>query len=78
MFTAKANLTDITNPLAPISLGGGHSFQMKMTDRGEPGSSDTIGMALYANGSGALLFSSNWSGTNTIEQLLGGGNLLVH
>jgi VCBS repeat-containing protein len=78
VFTAKANLTDITNPLAPISLGGGHSFQMKMTDRGEPGSGDTIGMALYANGLGALLFSSNWSGTNTIEQLLGGGNLLVH
>ena len=77
VFTSKANLTDITNPLAPISLGGGHSFQMKLTDKGEPGSTDTIGITLYANGSGALLFSSNWNGTSTIEQLLGGGNLQV-
>jgi hypothetical protein len=32
---------------------------------------------LYANGTGALLFSSNWTGTQTIEQILGGGNLQV-
>ncbi|CAA9379182.1 MAG: T1SS secreted agglutinin RTX [uncultured Pyrinomonadaceae bacterium] len=76
-FTSKANLTDITDPLNPISLGGGHSFQMKLTDRGEPGSTDTIGITLYANGTGALLFSSNWSGTQTIEQILAGGNLQV-
>ncbi len=76
-FTSKANLTDITDPLAPVSLGGGHSFQMRLTDRGEPGSTDTIGITLYANGTGALLFSSNWSGTQTVEQILGGGNLQV-
>ena len=50
---------------------------MKMSDRGEPGSNDTIGIVLYENGSGKLLFSSNWDGTDTIEQLLGGGNLVV-
>jgi hypothetical protein len=77
VFTSKASVTDITDPLAPISLGGGHSFQMKLTDKGEPGKTDTIGITLYANGSGALLFSSNWNGTSTIEQLLGGGNLQV-
>ena len=77
VFTSKASITDITDPLAPVSLGGGHSFQMKLTDKGEPGSTDTIGITLYANGTGALLFSSNWSGTQTVEQTLGGGNLQV-
>ena len=76
-YTGKANVTDITNPLSPISLGGGHSFQMKLTDKGEPGSTDTIGITLYANNTGALLFSSNWNGTTTIEQLIRGGNLVV-
>ncbi len=77
VFTSNASGTDITNPLAPVSLGGGHSFQMKLTDNGEPGKTDTIGITLYANNSGALLFSSNWNGTDTIEQLLDGGNLQV-
>ncbi len=76
-YTGKANLTDITDPLGTISLGGGHSFQMKLTDKGEPGSTDTIGITLYGNNTGALLFSSNWNGTTTIEQLLRGGNLVV-
>jgi VCBS repeat-containing protein len=77
IYTGKANVTDITDPLNPISLGGGHSFQMKLTDKGEAGSTDTIGITLFANGSGALLFSSYWDGTNTVEQILGGGNLQV-
>jgi hypothetical protein len=75
VFVAKANLTDITNPLAPISLGGGLSFQVNMTDKGEPGSSDLIAMSLY-DGS-TLLYSSNWVSNNTSEMLLAGGNLVV-
>lgn len=77
VFTSKANITDITNVLAPISLGGGHSFQMKLTDKGNTGSTDTIGITVYANGTGALLFSSSWSGTQTLEQILAGGNVQV-
>ncbi|MCA1622582.1 MAG: hypothetical protein LC768_11415 [Acidobacteria bacterium] len=76
-YSGKANITNITDPLNTISLGGGHSFQMKLTDKGEPGKTDTIGITVYGNNNGALLFSSNWNGTNTIEQLLGGGNLQV-
>ena len=74
-FTAKANITDITNPLAPISLGGNKTLQIQMTDAGEPGSSDSISITL-TDASG-LLFSSRWNGTQSIEQLLGGGNLQV-
>ena len=74
-FVAKASITDITNPLAPISLGGNKSLQIQITDAGEPGSSDTISITL-SDASG-LLFSSRWNGSESVEQLLGGGNLQV-
>ena len=74
-FTSKASVTDITNPLVPISLGGNKLMQVTMTDNGEPGSSDKI--AIVLSDSSGLLFSSSWNGTKSIEQILGGGNLQV-
>ena len=74
-FVGKANLIDITDPNNPISVGGNLTLQMQMTDKGKPGSSDTISFALW-DGS-KLLFSSNWNGTQTVEQILNGGNLVV-
>ena len=54
--------------------------QMAMTDWGEPGSTgpgpDTIALTVY-NGS-SLWFSSQWNGTQTIQKLLDGGNLVAH
>ncbi|MCK9411769.1 MAG: HYR domain-containing protein [Prolixibacteraceae bacterium] len=76
VFVSKANLKDITNPLAPVSLGGNLTLQVNLTDRGEPGSSDQIAISLY-DGS-TLMYSSNWSGAQTSELLLSGGNLVVH
>jgi len=76
-FTSKANLTDITVETNPIALGGNLNMIVTMTDKGEPGSADTFAITLY-DGSNNLLFSSNWSGTQTVEQLLGGGNTVVH
>jgi hypothetical protein len=75
-FRSKASLIDVTDPLAPISLGGNLTMQVTMTDMGEPGSSDTIGVTVW-DGS-KLVFSSEWTGARTIEQLLGGGNVVVH
>jgi hypothetical protein len=75
-FRSKANLSDVTNPLAPVSLGGNLTLQVTMTDKGEPGSNDTIGITLW-NGN-ALLFSSEWTGAKTQEEPLDGGNLVVH
>ena len=49
---------------------------MTLTDKGEPGASDTIGITLW-NGNN-LLLSSEWTGAQTVETLLGGGNLAVH
>jgi len=75
-FAAKANIQDITNPAVPISVDGGVTLQMTVTDKGEPGAFDSIGFTVL-NKSGGLYYSNNWTGVKTIEQLLGGGNLKV-
>lgn len=75
-FSGKANIQDITNPLAPISIDGGALLQIAMTDRGEPGSSDSTAITLWDK-TGGLWFSSNWNGTTTTEQPLSGGNIQV-
>ncbi len=76
-FNGKCNIQDITDPLNVISLGGNQTLQVKMTDMGEPGSSDKIAITIW-NSQGGVWFASNWNGTSTIEQILGGGNLKVH
>jgi hypothetical protein len=75
-FLSKANLTDITDPLNTISLGGNLDLRVSMRDRGEPGSSDEIGVTLF-NGSGGLLFSSNWISSRTVRLTLRGGNIVI-
>jgi hypothetical protein len=46
-FTGKASIPDITDPLAPVSIDGGATLQLSMTDQGEPGSKDTIAIAVW-------------------------------
>jgi len=75
-FNGKANIQDITNPLAVESVDGNATLQVVMTDAGDPGRNDTIAITVW-NKSGGMWFSSNWTGTKTLEQLLGGGNLVV-
>jgi hypothetical protein len=79
-FKANANLTDVTNPLSPqpVSTPSGHAptVQMSLTDKGDPGSADTVAITLWDGNT--LLFSSNWNGASTVQQLIGGGNLVVH
>ncbi|WP_252851503.1 PKD domain-containing protein [Aeoliella straminimaris] len=74
-FIAKANFRDITDPLNPISLGGNLQLIATVTDAGEPGDSDSVAFTVWDGGT--LLYSSNWSGTLTTEQLLAGGNIQV-
>jgi hypothetical protein len=66
----------VTNPLAPVSLGGNLSLQILMTDKGDPGSADTFVVSLYQNST--LLYSGNFVGGANIEKLLDGGNTVVH
>lgn len=75
-FSGKATITDITNPAAPVAVSGNNSLQVTLTDKGEPGSSDTIGITLWDK-SGKLWFSGSWNGTKTVEQALEGGNVAV-
>jgi hypothetical protein len=77
VFTGRASIQDVTDPNNTISVDGNATIQFVMTDLGEPGSSDTIGITVW-NKNGGLWFSSHWDSTKTIEQLLGGGNLIVH
>jgi hypothetical protein len=53
------------------------TLQLTMTDKGEPGTADTLGITVL-NTEGGLWYSSNWNGVNTVEQPLGGGNLVIH
>ncbi|MBC6992407.1 MBG domain-containing protein [Hymenobacter sp. BT491] len=76
-FNGKANVQDITNPLAPTPVGGNYTLQVTMTDNGEPGSTDLVGITVWANG-GGMWFASEWNGAKTVEKTLAGGNLVVH
>ncbi|MBD0255972.1 MAG: T9SS type A sorting domain-containing protein, partial [Cytophagales bacterium] len=77
IFNGKANMTDITNPLMPVPLGGNLTLQVTMTDKGEPGVNDQIGITVY-NNAGGIFHSSNWNGVKTAEMVLKGGNLVVN
>jgi hypothetical protein len=72
-FVSKANLRNLTTG---EGLGGNLTLQVKLTDRGEPGAEDEIAITLWDRN--VLLYSSEWTGTNTAEQILAGGNLVVH
>jgi hypothetical protein len=74
-FRSKANLNDVSGADA-ISIAGNLSLQMTVTDKGEPGRADSIGITVW-NGS-TLVFSSKWTGVQTVESLLAGGNAVVH
>jgi hypothetical protein len=75
-FTTKANMTDITNPLAPMALGGNLKLQVDMTDAALGGQTDKVGITLW-NTDGGLYFTSRWDGIKTVQQQLGGGNISV-
>jgi hypothetical protein len=47
-----------------------------MTDTGEPGTNDTIGITFW-NGN-SLLFSPEWTGAKTLKKQFDGGNPAVH
>jgi hypothetical protein len=74
-FSTKATLVNITNPLAPVQVASGLQLQITVTDNGEPGNTDKVSFTLWSGST--LVFSSSWSGTKTLEQILEGGNLQV-
>ncbi|PHN02153.1 T9SS type A sorting domain-containing protein [Flavilitoribacter nigricans] len=76
VFYGKANVEDVTDPNNPIPVFGNGDFQVVMTDNGNPGTLDLLGLTLYDN-NGFLRYSSHWTGAETAQQLLAAGNLVV-
>lgn len=74
-FTGTASIEDVTNPSAPVPADRSATISVQMTDGGSP-SSDKLALAAWDH-SGALWFSSNWNGSSTVQQSLGGGDLAV-
>ncbi len=75
-INAKVSIQDVTDPGNVISIAGNNSLQIKMSDWGNPGSNDSIAITIWDK-FGGLWYASNWTGTKTAEQKLGGGNLNV-
>ena len=76
VFTGKANLQDVTDPLNPVSIDGNFVLKVTMTDKGEPGSSDMISITVFDK-TGGIWFTSRWENKKPVEQVLAGGNLVV-
>jgi hypothetical protein len=57
--------------------GSACNIQVTLTDKGSPGTYDSIAITVW-NKSGGLWFASNWNGAKTIGQILSGGDLSVH
>jgi hypothetical protein len=75
-FNTKATLTDVTNPLNPISLGGAMDLSVQALESTVSGAPHKIGVTLRDN-SGILLFSNNWVNGRTEMQALNGGKINV-
>jgi hypothetical protein len=71
-----ATLIDVTDARTPITVAGNLALQVTVTDTGDrPGSGDSIGITLWDGNT--LLFSSSWTGSQTLEQVLDAGNIAV-
>ena len=76
-FNTKANYSDITNPLSPIAMGGNMDLTVKMNDVSNGGQNDQVSILVMNPNTSEVIFSSNWSGVQTVLQNLGGGNVSV-
>jgi hypothetical protein len=75
-FTSSGVITDITLPFSPTTIDGNATMIVNVADTGKP-ATDMISFQVNAasNKGGGLWYSSNWTGTRTVEQGLAGGGL---
>ena len=78
VFIGKCNVTDVTNPLAPVTIAGtGNStMQVIITDATETGVNDKYGITIWTP-TNQVFHSSNWEGTKTTKLVLGSGDVVV-
>jgi len=74
-FSSKSNLVEVLEDGTRVGVESGITLQLSMTDNGA-GALDKFAITLYSK-SGGVWFSSNWSVTKTVEQLLHEGNVYV-
>jgi hypothetical protein len=82
-YVSKTSLADVTNPLAPVPMGGNKYLYVNMIDNGEPGTKDSISFVLVEGTSDPsvlsnIIYSSNWISNKTQQMNLSGGNIVVH
>lgn len=75
-FNCRGTIEDITDERMPVAVDTNATLQVKMTDNGEPGSTDTLAVTVW-NRNGGVCFASAWDGARTVEQGIAGGNLVV-
>jgi hypothetical protein len=73
-FQGKASVIDVTNPKKPITIDSNATLQIDLTDNASQ--PDQLGITIW-NKNGGLYFSSQWNGTTTVQQTVGGGSLSV-
>ncbi len=78
VFVGKCNVTDVTNPAAPVPVPntGNSIMQVIVTDASQSGATDKYGITVW-NASNQLFHSSNWESTKTTKLVLRGGNIVV-
>jgi hypothetical protein len=81
VFTAKANIQDVTRPTT-LSMVGNLILQLNMYDVADPGTNaDTLSIQVTDSVYG-LWISNNWTGVKTVisttAPVIQGGNLQVH
>lgn len=76
-FVGKAQLTDETLTGRAGKAASNLNFEMKLTDDARVRGRDTISFTLKDQ-SNRLVFSSCVEGSLSIEQLIAGGNVVVH
>ncbi len=74
-FNTKANLTDVTNPLAPVPVVGNLDLSVQAFESTASGGKPQISVTLR-NGN-QLWFSSAWDGTRSVMRDLTGGAIRV-
>ncbi|MFJ6197440.1 M12 family metallo-peptidase [Micromonospora sp. NPDC092111] len=70
-------LYDISTAQSPVAVATGLTMRVTVTDRGEPGRRDGVGITVWDGD--RLVFSSDWTGSTTQEITLtaSGGNLTI-
>jgi hypothetical protein len=75
-FNTKANFTDITNPLLPVTITGNLDLTVQAFESEVAGVKDQIAITLRSS-TGELMFSTNWVGGKTDLKDLNGGAIKV-